>query len=162
MSNNPVLDGWTRSYFLVLDDKLVNPGKNTYGGAAYTRHEFQITSAVAQDAIFQVNVHDSRLYPRFTGCGQGVGVNTIRTVVEWNLPGSNAQTYYYEGEYNLNGGNSYKLVANTTYKINVELWAGNTNVARDFSIVAWGSAGPITFTSQQGLQSDHWWNSEIF
>lgn len=42
------------------------------------------------------------------------------------MPGSNAQTYYSEGEYNLNGANPYKLVAGTTYKINLELWAGNT------------------------------------
>lgn len=52
MSSNQILDGWTRSYFLKLDDKLVNPGINTYGGAAYTRHEFLITSEVSQDAIF--------------------------------------------------------------------------------------------------------------
>lgn len=126
MSWNPVLDGWTRSYFMQIDDKLVNPGKNVNGGPTYTRHELVITSDISQDVIFQVNVHDSRLYPRFTGCGSGVGVNTIRTIVEWNMPGSNAQTYYFEGEYNLNGGNPYRLAANTTYRINLELYAGNT------------------------------------
>lgn len=110
--------------------------------------------------IFQVNVHDSRLYPRFTGCGQGVGVNTVRTVVEWNLPGSTQQTYYYEGEYNLNGGNSYRLAAGSNYKISLELWAGNKQIARDFSVVAWGSSGPVTFTHLQGLESDSWWTGK--
>lgn len=101
ISINPMLDGWTRSYFLKIDDKLVNPGKNVYGGPAYTRHEFTITTPVSQDVIFQVNVHDSRMYPLTSGCGLGIGVNTVKTIVEWVLPGSSAQTYYYEGEYNL-------------------------------------------------------------
>jgi hypothetical protein len=87
-----------------------------------------------------VNVHDSRLYPKIDGCGLAMdGVSSLRTVVEWYLPGSNAQTYFTEGEYNLNYGNSYQLVAGNSYKISLELWAGNTAIARDFSVVAWGA-----------------------
>ncbi len=47
ISNSKMLKDWTRSYFLVLDDKLVNPGKNINGGPLYTRHEFTITSALS-------------------------------------------------------------------------------------------------------------------
>lgn len=139
----------------------MNPGKNVYGGAAYTRHEFTITTDVSQDVIFQVNVHDSRLYPLIAGCGSGVGVNSVRTIVEWVLPGSSAQTYYFEGEYNLKNAQPYSLVAGTTYRINLELWGGNANIRRDFSVVAFGSKGAVNFTSLQGLTSDHWFNSGI-
>ena len=40
VSWSPKLEGWTRSYFLKIDDTFVNPGKNVYGGSKYTRHEF--------------------------------------------------------------------------------------------------------------------------
>lgn len=91
ISVNSALEGWTRSYFLKIDDKLVNPGKNTYGGPTYTRHEFTVTSSVNQDVIFQTNVHESRTYPMLAGCGTGIGsVNGVKTIVEWVLPGSSA------------------------------------------------------------------------
>jgi hypothetical protein len=43
------------------------------------------------------------------------------------LPGSTVlkQTYYYEGDYNLNSGDPYALKVRTTYNINLELWGGN-------------------------------------
>lgn len=91
ISVNSALEGWTRSYFLKINDTLVNPGKNTYGGPTYTRHEFTVTSSVNQDVIFQTNVHESRTYPMLTGCGTGIGsVNGVKTIVEWVLPGSSA------------------------------------------------------------------------
>lgn len=47
------MDSWTRSYFLVIDDTLENPGvgiladdKKLYGGASATRHDFTITSDI--------------------------------------------------------------------------------------------------------------------
>lgn len=86
-----------------------------------------------------MNIHDSRLYPKIDGCEQVIdGVNSLRTVVEWYLPGSKAQTYFTGGEYNFNNGNSYQLEAENSYKISLELWDGNTAIARDFSVVAWG------------------------
>jgi hypothetical protein len=92
VSHNSILEGWTRSYFLVLDDKLDNPGINPMGGMNYTRHEFNITSAVDQNAIFQINVHDSRIYPRSEGCGKTIfkgpiSVTMLKVIVEWTLPG---------------------------------------------------------------------------
>ena len=39
VSWSPKLEGWTRSYFLKVDDTFVNPGKNVYGGSKYTRHD---------------------------------------------------------------------------------------------------------------------------
>ena len=47
------MDGWTRSYFLAIDDTIYNPGRNitgddgrTYGGSKATRHDFTISSDV--------------------------------------------------------------------------------------------------------------------
>ena len=126
MTSNALLNGYTRSYWLTIDDKLVNPGKNINGGSTFTRHEFSITTAVDQNVIFQTNVHESRLYPKLTGCGLGIGVINVKTIVEWTLPGSTSSIWYQEGEYNLNSGNPYALKAGTTYSINLELWGGNT------------------------------------
>jgi hypothetical protein len=47
ISVSKILKDWTRSYFLILDDKFVNPGKNINGGPLYTRHEFTISSALS-------------------------------------------------------------------------------------------------------------------
>ena len=109
ISFSKMLKDWTRSYFLILDDKLVNPGKNINGGPLYTRHEFTITSALSQNAIFQVNNHEKRTYPMITGCGAGIGVVNVKTIVEWSLPGSSGQTWFQEGEYNLKSGEPYAL-----------------------------------------------------
>ena len=63
MSYAKDVTSWTRSYFLVIDDTLVNPGINPLGGSAFTRHEFAIWTDIDQDVIFQTNVHDNRVYP---------------------------------------------------------------------------------------------------
>lgn len=102
---SPMLTDWTRNYFLILDDTEYNPGKNSLGGSSYTRHEFTITSDTTQEVILMSNVHDSRVYPKSSGCGGGfITVNGLRVVLEWTLPGSTATTYYQEGEYLFNGG----------------------------------------------------------
>jgi len=49
------------------------------------------------------------------------------------------------------------MVARTKYSIALELWNSNEYVARDFSVVAWSDSGPVQFTHNQGLESDHYW-----
>jgi len=72
-------------------------------------------------------------------------VLNVKNIVEWTLPGSTSSIVYQEGEYNLNNAQPYLLKVGTTYSINLELWGGNTLIARDFSIVAWGSKGTVNF-----------------
>jgi hypothetical protein len=163
ISWNPILEGWTRSYFLKLDDTFVNPGKNINGGSKYTRHEFSITTNVDQDAIFTINTHAVRSYP-FNTCMNSAltTINSVKNVVEWFLPGSNSirQTFYVEGDFNLNGGRPYALKAGTTYAINLELWGDNPNITRDFSIVAFGKRGEVKITHRAGLTSDHYFQGD--
>lgn len=156
ISWNPILEGWTRSYFLKLDDTFVNPGKNSLGGTKFTRHEFLITSNVDQDAIFTINTHAFRSYPYNTCMDSSSTISGVKNVIEWLMPGSTVikQTFYAEGDFNLNGGLPYALKAGNTYIINLELWGDNPNITKDFSIVAFGKNGEINITHKANLTSD--------
>ena len=89
VSWSPKLEGWTRSYFLKIDDTFVNPGKNVYGGSKYTRHEFYIISDVDQSAIFTINTHAIRSYPWNTCMSDSLNAAyKVRNVIEYILPGS--------------------------------------------------------------------------
>ena len=90
-------------------------------------------------------------------------INSVKNIVEWLLPGSNLikQTFYTEGDFNLNNGKPYALKAGTTYAINLELWGDNPNITRDFSIVAFGKIGEVNITHKAGLTSDHYFHEDV-
>lgn len=159
----PMLSNWTRSHFLILDDETNQPGKNAAGGVNYTRHEFTLKSSVAQKVKLMTNVHPSRIYPKTTGCGAGLpNVNGIRVVMEWNLPNSvMASAFYSGGEYLVNNFNDFAFAADTAYTFNVELFNNNAQVARDFSLVAFGEQGEVTITENGGLLSDSFFTSGL-
>lgn len=165
------LSDWTRSYFLAIDDTLSNPGVGilgddniTYGGKEATRHDFTISSDIAQDVYVMAASWDSKMYPKISGCGQGSlfapPPSTHKYGIQWNVAGKS-------GRKGVNGGiflNSYDspfvMAAGSSGTISMELF-GKTGIMKDFSLVAFGSLGPVTITHNQGLTSDHWFTSGV-
>lgn len=85
-------------------------------------------------------------------------INGVKNVLEYTLPGTTvAQTsVFYEGDFNMGGGKPYAFKANTRYTIALELWGDNTNITKDFSIVAFGKNAAVKITHTAGLTSDNY------
>lgn len=134
------LSAWTRSYFLVLDDKLDSPGVLPEGGPTFTRHEFTIRSQVNQSLILSVNVHNDEIYPRREGCADAFNDSPLNAKYVVDSPdflaGPEVNTVGGKPNFWLKDGGTLFLRSNRDYRVYVELWGDNPRVARDFSIVA--------------------------
>lgn len=145
---------------MVLDDDSNNRGQID---SDFTRHEFEITTEVTQQAYLSVSVLNGDIYPDRTGCADAYTASPLNAEYIVDSPDFLSTPYRNSvggsSSFWFNNNEPVTLVAGETYTVNVELWGSNTRVARDFSIVGLGEQGAINFTSKQGLQSDHYFNS---
>lgn len=162
---------WKRSFFLVLDDDLVNPEIPQGEGNEYTKHSFTITSPTTQQAFISINMHDTEIYPDTNPCRKApfgspasATAKGARAIWEANIgsfSGAGSHTVDTGSTYYLNDGQEITLTAGVEYSLDLWMWGGNEHVIRDFSVVALSESDDVTFVHASGLQSDSYWTSEV-
>lgn len=137
--------GWYNASFLKLDDnsQAENPGVKSNCGPECTNHSLTLTSAVDQTVYLTAHTWDKR------GIADSCESVTDKKHYLW-LEGSGAAQFKHGGR----SISPFQMTAGESVTVNTEWNFTDANVAKDWSVVAWGEMGDLTLTHDGGWTSD--------
>ena len=125
----------------MLDDDLSTAADAYWVEGDVAKHTIRITSETAQSVIVGFHTWDSRSAPR--DCFAGTGYNY------WNSSKLGSGGWSLGSRY----ASTIEMEAGETIEVDVQLDFNNENLARDWSVTAWGDSGPLTVEHSTGIQS---------